>query len=77
MAGITLSDAEAILDALITAQLSINASGHSSVEVLGKKLSFEDPTKLQATIDYWDKKCKELAAAGTRTARRVRGGTPS
>lgn len=77
MAGLTLEDAEDILAALIAAQIELAGSGQSAVEILGKKVTFVNLTTIQNSIDFWDQKCIELAARGSRTGRRVRGGTPS
>lgn len=75
MAGITQAQAESILDALITAQLNFN--GLADVEIQGRKVVYTNLSTLNNAIDYWDNKVKELDAQGSRTGRRMRGGTPA
>ena len=33
--------------------------------------------ELRDEVEYWDQKCLELGAKGSRSGRRVRGGTPT
>lgn len=75
MAGITQAQAQEILDALIA--LSLNFTLNIEVDIVGRKVKFRSMQELTEAIDFWDDKVQELDAAGGRTRRRTRGGTPA
>ena len=75
MAGITQSDAQTILDALIA--LSLNFTLNTDVEIVGRKVKFRSMDELKDSIKFYNDLVQELDAAGGRTRRRMRGATPA
>jgi hypothetical protein len=75
MAGITLAQAEAQLALWLTASEKV-AKGQSYT-IGDRSLTRADARAIQQQIDYWDRKCQELAGA-TNTARKITvyGATP-
>jgi hypothetical protein len=74
MAGITLEQAQAQLDAALTAAADLKA--HKQVEFNGRRLTFQDLDQVNRDIAFWDDKVKALAvvaASGSR-ARTIRPG---
>ncbi len=75
MAGITLAQAEAQLGLWMAASEKV-AQGQSYT-IGGHTLTRADARAIQQQVDYWDKKCQELAGA-TNVVRKIKvyGGTP-
>jgi hypothetical protein len=75
MAGITLAQAEAQLALWLTASEKV-AKGQSYT-IGDRSLTRADAGRIQSMIDFWDKKCQELAGS-TNTARKITvyGATP-
>lgn len=74
MAGITLAQAEAKLTAWLAAEDTVANRGQS-YSIGGRSLSRADLSEIRESIDYWDRKVKELTAtsAGRRGPRYVVG----
>ncbi len=70
--ALTLAIAEAKLQDALDA---LDDSLAGDVEIKDRKSKPATLGELQDAIDYWNKKCLELGAQGTRTGRRVRGAT--
>ena len=73
MAGISLADAQTQLAAAIAA---LADATDGEVEIKDRKSKPASLSDLMSAVDYWDAKVKELTAKGSRTGRRMRGGTP-
>ncbi len=76
MAGITLTQAQQVLDALIAAQISgaVEGGAMSSVSVGGRTVSFRSMQELIEAITFWQSMVSNLqrAAAGeSRTGLRL------
>lgn len=70
MAGITLAQAEAQLALWLDADAKLSKG--QSYSVGGRSVT---RAETQEKIEYWDRRCKELEAAGTSgSGRRVRSG---
>lgn len=67
MAGITLEQAEAQLAAYLEAETKV-LSGQS-YELLGRKLTRADLASIQAGINNWDAKVKQISASSSRNSR--------
>ena len=74
MAGITLEQAQT---ELTNALANLTAVRKGEFEVRDRKVKPPTLADAQADVAYWDDKCRELEARGTRTGRRMRGGTPT
>ncbi len=66
MAGVTLVQAQAQLDAWIAASTAVASS--QSYSIAGRSLTRADAQEIRTQIDYWDSKVKELTAIGDSTA---------
>ena len=75
MAGITLAQAESQLALWLAASEKV-AQGQSYT-IGGHTLTRADARAIQQQVDYWDKRCQELAGA-TNVSRKIKvyGGTP-
>ena len=75
MAGITLAQAESQLALWLAASEKV-AQGQSYT-IGGRTLTRADARAIQQQVDYWDKRCQELAGA-TNVVRKIKvyGGTP-
>lgn len=71
MAGITLAQAQAQLESYLAAETTV-LSGQS-YEIAGRKLTRADLRTIQAGIDAWNERVKQLAgtARGRRRSRTV------
>lgn len=67
MAGITLEQAQAQLDAWLAASLA--TSGSQSYEIAGRKLTRADAGEIRDNIDYWERKVRDLGAPQRRGIR--------
>lgn len=72
MAGLTLEGSEAALAEWMAANTAVAAKQSYSID--GRSLTFADASQIRMQIDYWDKKCKELAR--DNAGPRVRFGVP-
>lgn len=72
MAGITLAQAQAKLDAWLDAETAIAERGQN-YSIAGRTLSRANLSEVRESIDYWNKKVETLSAsaAGTRGPRYV------
>lgn len=59
MAGITLEQAQAQLDAYLAAEMAV--LGGQEYEIAGRRLRRANLAEIQAGIDRWDRKVKELS----------------
>jgi len=59
MAGITLEIAEAQLAEWLAANSAVTANQSYSID--NRSLTRADASQIRMQVDYWDKKCKELA----------------
>jgi len=75
MAGITLAQAQAQLDAHIAALTALTTGGLQETEIVGRKVKLLDLGEIRESIKFWNSECERLEAKGTRTGRRARGGT--
>jgi hypothetical protein len=75
MAGITLAQAEAQLALALTALAKTRET--LSMTVGNRTIARQRLEGAQADVDYWDKKCQELAGTSD-VARKIKvyGGTP-
>jgi hypothetical protein len=71
MAGITLAQAEAKLQTWVDAEDKV-ASGQS-YSIKDRSLTRADLSEIRKTIDYWEKKVKQLSRGGMRTTYAVPG----
>lgn len=71
MAGITLGQAQAQLENYLNAETAVLAG--QSYEIAGRKLTRADLKSIQAGIDAWDERVKQLSvkAGGRGRARTV------
>lgn len=60
MSGITLSQAQQILDKLIEQQTCDPAGSIGSVSIAGRSVSYRSASDLIELIDYWSGKVAEL-----------------
>jgi hypothetical protein len=60
MAGITLEQAQAQLDAALTAALDVKAN--KTVEYNGRKVMKQDLDQINRDIDYWNNQVRMLSA---------------
>ena len=69
MAGITLAQAQAQLDAWLAASLAV--SSNQSYSIAGRSLSRANASEISAMVDKWESKVKQLSAsnAGVRRTR--------
>lgn len=67
MAGITLAHAQTRLDALMAAHDKIIIG--QKVEMDGQSLTRANLVDVQRSIEYWDKKVKELSASASGRGR--------
>ena len=76
MAGLTLAQAEAQLTLWIAASTAVS-KGQSYTVPGGQTFTRADARTIRENIDYWDKKCQQLAGE-TNTARKITvyGATP-
>jgi len=76
MAGITLLDAQAQLSLWLAASEKVAAG--QSYTIGGRSLTRADARAIQQQVEYWDRKCQQLAGV-TNVARKIRvyGGTPA
>lgn len=72
MAGITLAQAEAQLSTWLSASTAVAAG--QSYTIGSRSLSRADAAQIQAQVQYWDAKVKQLASG--RSGMRIRGLTP-
>lgn len=63
MSGITLIQAQQILDSLIVAQAA-GVSGFSSVSIAGRTVTYQNATDLIALINYWSRVVNRLSGGG-------------
>lgn len=73
MAGLTLEIAEAKLTEWLAADSQLQA-GQDVTWTDGRRLTQSDAGEVRRNIDYWDKKCKELATASRGRCRIVKAG---
>ena len=69
MAGITLAQAETQLSAWIDASTKVSLG--QSYEISGRRLTRADSADIRASIEFWDKKVKELSASASGRGRAV------
>lgn len=74
MAGITQTDAETELARSIAARAAILKG---EFQVRDRKVKPPTLDELTKDIEYWRGIVREESAKGTRTGRRMRGGTPT
>ncbi len=73
--AITLAIAQARLTEYLAAEAAV-LSGQE-FEIRDRKFKHADLAEIREGIDYWNTKCLELGVKGSRTGRRMRGGTPT
>lgn len=74
MAGITVAQAQARLDAWLDADAAV--SGNQSYTINGRVLTRANAAEIRKNIDYWDDKVKTLSArSGGRGS--IRYGVPT
>lgn len=73
MAGITLAQAQAQLDAYLAAETAVLAG--QAYEIAGRKMTRADLATIQLGINAWDARVKTLDAAAT-SGGRVRNVAP-
>ena len=64
MAGITLTQAEAQLTLWLAADQAV--ATNQSYTISGRTYTRADAAAIRANVEYWDKKCKQLARGGIR-----------
>ena len=64
MAGITLAQAQARLDAYLAAELAV--LGGQEYEIAGRRLRRADLREIRAGIAQWDQRVKDLSRNGRR-----------
>lgn len=64
MSGITLAQAQAILDALVEAQTSDPLTHVGSFSIEGRTVSYRSAQDLIDLISFWERKVSQLARAG-------------
>jgi hypothetical protein len=73
MAGITLADAERMLQAYLSAEVAVLAG--QTVEMAGpggsRRLTMANLAEIQRGIDIWDKRVKDLAATTAGNKRSI------
>lgn len=69
MAGITLAQAEAQLNAYLAAETAVLAG--QSYEIAGRSLRRADLAEIQQGIKIWDDRCKTLASKASGKSRAV------
>lgn len=77
MAGITLAQAQAQLDAWLQASTAV--ASNQSYSIAGRSYTRADAAEIRSAIDFWDRKVRECATAEARGGRRgitLRGITP-
>ena len=67
MSGITLEQAQAKLAGWLDSDTRLQSN--QEVRHDGRVLRRSDAMEVRNNIDYWDKKCKELEAAGNAAGR--------
>ncbi|MCB4365412.1 hypothetical protein KIH07_16840 [Hydrogenophaga taeniospiralis] len=67
MAGITLAQAQAQLDAYLAAETA--ALANKSYEIAGRKLTRQDLTQIQQGISLWSARVSQLTASASRRGR--------
>ena len=67
MAGITLAQAQAQLDAYLAAETA--ALSNKSYEIAGRKLTRQDLTQIQQGIELWSRRVSELSSRATGRGR--------
>jgi len=74
MAGITLEQAQARLDAWLAADAAVSAGQEYEIDTGNgrRHLKRADAAVVRQNIDYWDAKVKSLTPAGAGGRRRVR-----
>jgi hypothetical protein len=63
MSGITLVQAQGILDSLIIAQAA-GVTGFSSVSIAGRTVTYSSAADLIALINYWSRVVNRLSGGG-------------
>lgn len=69
MAGITLAQAQAQLDAYLAAEVA--ALANKSYEIAGRKLTRQDLAQIQQGITLWSGRVSQLSASGRGRSRTV------
>ena len=64
MAGITLAQAQARLDAYLAAELAV--LGGQEYEIAGRRLKRADLKEIRAGIDVWERRVKDLSRSSRR-----------
>lgn len=67
MAGITLAQAQAQLDAYLAAETA--ALARKSYTINGRSMTFQDLPAIQAGIELWSRRVSELSMRATRRGR--------
>lgn len=67
MAGITLAQAQAQLDAWLAADMAV--SRKQSYRIADRQLSYADAAEIRSNIDYWNAKVVTLSARATGRGR--------
>jgi hypothetical protein len=70
MAGISLAQAQTQLDAYLAAEAAI-ITGNQSYEFQGRRITRADLEKVQAGVDLWDRRVKDLSASASGRGRTV------
>jgi Family of unknown function (DUF6148) len=67
MAGISLAQAQAQLDAWLAADMAV--SRKQSYRIADRQLSYADAAEIRSNIDYWNGKVIALTTSATRRGR--------
>lgn len=67
MAGITLAQAQAQLDAYLAAETA--ALARKSYTINGRSMTFQDLPAIQEGIELWNRRVSELTMSATRRGR--------
>lgn len=67
MAGITLAQAQAQLDAYLAAETA--ALARKSYTINGRSMTFQDLPAIQAGIELWSRRVSQLSMGATRRGR--------
>ncbi len=72
MAVISLTQAQTLLDNWLALLTKLSASPAQSVTFEGQSYTSRDINQVQAQVDHWESKVKELARQAARKTRAVR-----
>lgn len=67
MAGITLAQAQTILDGFVNTLTTLSANPRASVTYDGRSWTYQDIDKVQTQVTHWENRVRELSAQATGT----------